>query len=140
MEKRHKSELLPYVQALETLQSFLHKKLNDVNADSMKTKAGTFFLKKKESVTVASRETFFQWMRDNNQWDLADIRAGKTNILAYMEQTKQLPPGLDYSAFIEVQVRKGTGAKRATVDGETEAGSSNDVESGDDSVLQEDAA
>ena len=39
-------------------------------------------------------------------WDETDIRAGKKGILAKMEETKKLPPGLNSSSFARVNVRK----------------------------------
>jgi hypothetical protein len=113
LEKRHKSELLPYVQAMEQIEAFLRRKLDEQGSESVRTSSGTFFKVLKESVTVANREALYQWAKDNDQIDLLDIRAAKKNILAYKKSRVtednpygELPPGVDYRAEIEVQVRR----------------------------------
>jgi hypothetical protein len=113
VEDRHKSELLPYVQAMEQIETFLRRKLDEQGVESSRTNSGTFFKKLNESVTVANRDALYEWAKTHDQLDLLDIRAAKKNILAYKaatvtEENKQglLPPGVDYRAEIEVQVRR----------------------------------
>ncbi len=121
MEDGHKAQLLPIVQGIERLEAFFHNKLNELKVESMNTVAGTFFKKKTVSITVANRETFLPFIKENDLWDLADVRAAKKNIEEYMDKpdpsgeidpttekpkTLGLPPGLNYRAEIEVQVRR----------------------------------
>lgn len=106
MEERHKLELAPLVAAMEKAELFFLTKLNQDGTESVKTKAGTFFKTTKTSATVASRETFLSWVRSNDQWDLADIRAAKVNIAKYKEEHKDIPPGINWHEEITVNIRK----------------------------------
>jgi len=119
-EERHKSELLPFVQGMEKIEAYLLAHLHDTKAESSRTEAGTFFKKENVSITVANRETYLTFIKENDLWDLADVRVAKTNVQKYMEtpdpsgelgadgKPKQLglPPGLNYRAEVEVQVRR----------------------------------
>ena len=120
MDDGHKSTVQPIVDAMEKIEGILHAKLVASNAESMNTESGTFFKKKKVSITIANGETFIPFIKENNLWDLADIRAAKVNIEKYMEELdpsgeldadgkpkkRGVPPGLNYRAEIEIQVRR----------------------------------
>jgi hypothetical protein len=50
-------------------------------------------------------------LRESGKWELADIRAAKKEVEAFVEDQKALPPGLDINRVIKCGVRKPTGVK-----------------------------
>ncbi|MBS3785163.1 MAG: hypothetical protein KGY78_12055 [Anaerolineae bacterium] len=106
MEKAHKEALKPLNDAMEKLENYMQKKLDELGADSVKTPHGTPYKSMQESITVADRDTWLQYLRESDAWELADIRASKTSIRQHMkEYDGELPPGLNYRAMTKVNVR-----------------------------------
>jgi hypothetical protein len=67
---------------------------------------GTAYTSTKTSASVADHEIFMQFIKDNDEWGLLDARALKSAIEVYKEQHQALPPGINWSEEIVVNVRK----------------------------------
>jgi len=106
IEKRHKEELAPIREWLEKIEVSLFRDLESVGADSMKTEGGTAFFSTRVSVTTADRGAFFDFVRDNGEWDLLEARPSKAAVEAYLETTGELPPGVSRRAEKVVSIHR----------------------------------
>lgn len=104
---KHEKELEPYKAAKEKFEQFFLEHLNATGGDSTVVKgSGTIYKKTSASVTVRDGEAFRQWIIANDRFDAADIKANKTTISAMVEAAEPVPPGVAYSTYATVGVRR----------------------------------
>ena len=92
---------------LSKLEAGLLKFFEESGQESAKTQYGTAYTQLRESVTVASRDDYFDFVREEDRWDMLESRANKTAVLQYKEEHGELPPGLNYRAERIVNIRRG---------------------------------
>lgn len=90
----------------EKIEGMLLQRFNAEGIDSIKSPAGTAYTSTRTSATVADGEAFFDFCRNNDAWDLVDKRANKTAIAAYRTEHDDLPPGINWSETLVVNVRR----------------------------------
>lgn len=77
-----------------------------LGVDNVKTAAGTAYKSTKTSATVADREAFLAYVRDNDRWDMLDAKANKTTVGEFVEEHQNLPPGVNWREEITINVRR----------------------------------
>jgi hypothetical protein len=93
--------------AQDKIEAMFLKKFQATGTSSMSIKGlGTAFTVDRSSCTVGDKEAFFLFLKENDMWELADIRAAKTNIEQYKEVKQELPPGINWSSETIVNVRR----------------------------------
>lgn len=106
IKARHKTELAPYLETQEKLNSVLLAHLNAVGADSVRTAAGTFYKAEVVSVSLADPDAFMKYVIANGKFDLLDRKANKTAVEVFIEEYGSPPPGASYSKMYDVNVRR----------------------------------
>lgn len=107
MEKEHKENIAPVKEAMAKIEIHLLGTLTASGTESMRTKFGTFFKAKKTSATVADKQIFLDFIKENGAWELLDIRALKSGIETYKEEREgDLPPGINWREETTVNIRK----------------------------------
>lgn len=106
IENAAKDEMGKIKEVQAKLEAWLKAKAAQDGVDSFKTAHGTAFLTTSESATVAEWDTLFAFVRANEAWDFVEKRVSKTAVKAYLEEHKQLPPGVNYTTRQEINVRK----------------------------------
>jgi hypothetical protein len=106
-EDKLKEALGPTVQRMDKIKAVLKEFLQKQGADNTSTPAGTAYLTTKTSTTVKDKAAFFDYCNEGDNWEFADIRASKTNIMAQLEKTGEVPAGVSINQFIDVNIRKG---------------------------------
>lgn len=111
------SELEKQISELKAFQQkkeeWLLNKLTEDKAESIKTEHGTVYTTIFESVTVGDKDAFLNHVKDNDYYNLLEIRAAKSEILHLMgdrengSRPHMPPPGVQYTAIKKVGVRKG---------------------------------
>lgn len=82
------------------------RRFNEQGLQNVKTKHGTPHIIKRESYSVADKDTFMSWVKENNALDFLEVRAAKHMVEAYKEQNEEIPPGINYSAKLTIGVTK----------------------------------
>lgn len=91
----------------ETIEGLLLKFMQTTGQDSAKTPAGTAYTSTQVSATIADKLLFREFVQNNDAWELADVRASKKAIEQYQaDHGGQLPPGVNYTSRIVVNVRR----------------------------------
>lgn len=112
-KKEHKAELKELTDKQAKIANLIQKQLDELGVDNIKTEDGTAFKAKKDSVTVKNKADFMEFVVNQVKESGADglymmsITANKNAVKEYMEEHEdELPPGVKYEAWTEVQVRK----------------------------------
>lgn len=95
-----------YDDQMDKIESWLLDQLNKLGLDNFAAPSGTAYKKLTTSVTVADQREFQRHVIGSEQWELADWRANKTVIGDMVEKGEQLPPGVNYSSFFTVGIRR----------------------------------
>lgn len=106
ISERHAAELAPFKAMKEKLEAFFLQTLQSQNVDNMKTAGGTVYITTKTSASIADGEAFWEYVSRNQLWHLIDKRANAPAITEFLEQYKALPPGVNFSKFTKVGVRR----------------------------------
>lgn len=101
------------VKALKAVQGkreeWLAAQLEKMGVDNVKVKGvGMAFFQTVESVTVADKPTFLEWVKEEFEDRLCflEVRSSKEQVQTYLEEEKVLPPGINYTTFRKLMVRK----------------------------------
>lgn len=81
---------------------------NDVNATSIKTQHGTVIKSLKERYTIADRDYFNEFVKENMAVELFEGRIHQGNFKQFMSEHKDegLPPGVNVMREFAITVRK----------------------------------
>ena len=106
LKKVHKEALAPYNEAMGKLELHFQKAMNANGLESLKTDVGTAYQSTQNSVTMADWDVFYKYVMDNDATYMLEKRASKTAVLEVLGETGELPPGLNLSRNIKVNVRR----------------------------------
>lgn len=106
LETELEEKIKPLRDIKELLSGWLITHLQKIGVESARTSFGTCSLSKKYSASLADPDGFMKWVIANNQFELIDRRANVTAVRAYLEETKSLPPGVNFSSYISVGVQR----------------------------------
>lgn len=105
-EAAHKEELKRYNNALFKIEQALLKEFNETGQDSAKTPAGTAYRSTRTSAKVSDRDAFLAFVRDSDGWDFLENRVNKTAVEAFIEEHDELPPGVDVTRVVTINIRR----------------------------------
>jgi len=95
---------------LEKLEAYLKTQMDAQGLTSFKSDFGTAFLTTTDYANVADWDAVLDFIRENEAYDMLEKRVSKVAVRGYIEQTKAVPPGINYGTKLEVNIRK-PGAK-----------------------------
>ncbi len=93
---------------MEKLEAWIKEQADLQGVTSFKTKHGTAFLTTTDYATVADWDAMLTFVRENDAYDMLEKRVSKTAVRGYIEQTKTVPPGVNYGTRLDVNIRKPT--------------------------------
>lgn len=112
LEKDHKAKVKELKDAQDKLQKWLGKQFDTLGVDNVKTDLGTAFRASKDSVRVGNKAEFLEFIVKQVQENgvdglyLMSATAAKNAVKDWMEEhDDELPPGIKYDSWTEVQVR-----------------------------------
>jgi len=95
---------------MDKLEAFLKTQMDAQGLTSFKSDYGTAFLTTTDYASVADWDSVLDFIRTNEAYDMLEKRVSKIAVRGYIEQTKAVPPGINYGTKLEVNIRK-PGAK-----------------------------
>lgn len=93
-------------EAMSRIETFLLAQLNGQGAESVRTGQGTFFKSRRTNCTVADWDATLPWIITNEAWSMLEKRVSKSFVEQYREEHNDLPPGLNYSEEVTINVRR----------------------------------
>lgn len=106
IEAKVKDEVATIKAKMEKLEAWIKEQADEQGVTSFKTNHGTAFLTTNDYANVADWDAMLKFVRDNEAYDLFEKRVSKTAVRGYIEQTKSVPPGINYGTRIDVNIRK----------------------------------
>jgi hypothetical protein len=89
------------------IENALHAFLQTNGTTGLNTKFGTVFTSQQSTARVADKDAFLSYLLDNTAWHLATVAANKAAVGKHLEENEgTLPPGVDWSSRIVVQIRR----------------------------------
>ena len=98
---------------MEQISMWLRDKADELGVDSFKTQFGTAYRSVKTSYRVATGgwDNFIGWVKETGNFQCLEKRVAKLATKEIHDDTGEIPPGLDYVAEVEFDVRRPTKAK-----------------------------
>ena len=107
LKKKYEAEDLALKVQLETLDSFLLGKLQDLGVESVRTKHGTVYQSTSIKPSCEDWNAFYAWIAKHEAFDALERRVKKSFITTYMEDNKgKLPPGINVMQEYTVTIRR----------------------------------
>ena len=105
MDKKYKADRAVITGAMDKIEAALLQMFQTAGVESIRTAHGTPYISTRESVTVADRDSFFEFVIEQEAFDMLESRASKNAVMQYKEETGELPPGLSYRAERTINVK-----------------------------------
>ena len=93
-------------EVLGKIESKLLQVFDSAGMDSVKTEFGTAYASTRSTASVADKEAFMNFIKENEQWSLMEVRAAKLAIEQYKTANGDLPPGVNYREERVVNIRR----------------------------------
>ena len=93
-------------EVLGKIESKLLQVFDSAGMDSVKTEFGTAYASTRSMASVADKETFMNFIKENEEWSLMEVRAAKLAIEQYKDANGDLPPGVNYREERVVNIRR----------------------------------
>lgn len=106
IEAETKEKILSIKVKMDKLEAWIKEQADLQGVTSFKTKHGTAFLTTTDFANVADWDAILQFVRENEAFDLFEKRISKVAVRGYIEQTKTVPPGVNYGTRLDVNIRK----------------------------------
>lgn len=106
IKKEHKEQLAPYNEAMDKLEEYFAKYMDDQGLANLKTDEGTAYTSDLMSVTTGDKVAFLDYVKAQDAWHLLDIRPSKSAVQELVENGTEPPPGVKISTHRKVNVRK----------------------------------
>ena len=91
----------------EKIEGILLHRFQEGGMESVRTAHGTAYKETKTSCSCADRQMFFEFVKENELFDLLEARPAKTVVDQYVEAHGELPPGINYSQTVVIKIRRG---------------------------------
>ena len=88
------------------IEMWLQEKADELGVESFRTKSGTAYRTVKTSYRVGSFDDFIEWIKETGNFQCLEKRAAKNAVKEVHDETGEIPPGLEYRAEIEFDVRR----------------------------------
>lgn len=103
------------------LEAWLKQQADQLGVTQFKTTSGTAFFKTDDYATVADWDAVLAFIQANGAYDLLEKRVAKIAVRGYLDEHKQLPPGINYGTKLVLGVRKPTAKVDEIIDRGTDA-------------------
>lgn len=106
IEAKHKEELAPYKDILNQLEGTISAFLDANGLDSLKTEHGTCYKSTRYTASLADAEAFMAYVIKTERYELLDRKANVTAVRAFVQDEKNLPPGVNLTSVQTLGVRR----------------------------------
>mgnify|MGYP000047004246 CR=1 FL=1 len=94
-------------QKQEGIEVEVLRRLDERGIDNISARdVGTAYRSTRTSATAADKDTFTDYIKEHNAWELADIRVSKVGVQQFREEHDDLPPGVNFTQTTVVNFRR----------------------------------
>jgi hypothetical protein len=109
IERETKAKVAPMKESLAMLEAWITREADAQGLKTVATKAGTGYWSTHATVSIADGNLFWEYVRNNDAWELVEKRASKTGVEAHIQGTGEAPPGLNINRRRVFNVRSTQG-------------------------------
>lgn len=109
MKQQLDAELVAVDDKLVKLEAWIKEQADAQGVTSFKTKSGTAYLTSTDFASVADWDAVVDFVKRNNAFDMFERRISKKAVRAWIDNTKEIPAGVNYGTRVDVGVRRPTG-------------------------------
>lgn len=107
IKKVQEVALKEYTDAMIVIEDFLKAHLQGQNINSVSSKSGTAFIKRKRKATLADGAVFREFVISTGNFDLCDFSAKVEAVEDWIETHEgNLPPGVNFNTFEGVNIQR----------------------------------
>lgn len=107
MKAEFDEQIAPLNEKMEKLEAKLLQAFQTLGMDSVKTEFGTAYTTVRTSASVADKDAFMNFVKEQGEWSLLEIRAAKLAVEQFREANdNELPPGINIREERVVNVRR----------------------------------
>lgn len=107
MKAEFDEKIAPLNEKMEKLEAKLLQAFQTLGMDSVKTEFGTAYTTVRTSASVADKDAFMNFVKEQGEWSLLEIRAAKLAVEQFREANdNELPPGINIREERVVNVRR----------------------------------
>lgn len=106
LESETKDKVKELKSSMAKLEAWLMNKADADGVTSFKTARGTAFISHTDFANVADWDAVLTYIKENDAYDMLEKRVSKNAVRGYIEQTKEVPPGVNYGTRVGINVRK----------------------------------
>ena len=88
------------------LEAWLKQQADQLGTTQFKTPSGTAFFKTEDFASVADWDEVLRFIKDSGNYNMLEKRVSKTVVRGYIEEYKQVPPGVNYGTKLVLNIRK----------------------------------
>lgn len=96
----------PLNELLKRVEGFLLAQMEEQEVNSFSTADGTAAQKTNRYVRVSDWGTFLEWAKENEHFDLLKRDVAKNDLLQFMDEFEEIPPGITVTSEVTVNVNK----------------------------------
>jgi phage-related tail fiber protein len=106
IEREAKVKVAAIKQKMSMLETWVTLKAEQEGLKTVPTQNGTAYWSTHHSCSVAEPSIFFDYVRDNQAWDLIEKRASKLAVKSFIDESGNPPPGVNFSSYRVFNVRQ----------------------------------
>jgi len=106
LKKQHDEKAAGIKEKMDLLEGAILKAFQSTGTESARTASGTAYIKTTTSATIADRDVFLKFVRENDAWEFLENRVNKTAVDEYRREHQDVPPGVNFSAMVTLGVRR----------------------------------
>ena len=91
---------------MEKIEGVLLVKLNESGSESVRTLKGTAYKHRSTFASVADRDAFLAHIKATQDFELMDVRVNKTAVQQHLQESGDLPPGVNWREEIHIRVNR----------------------------------
>lgn len=106
IKEQYQADVAHLDAAMEKIENYLQAEMQKSGLKNLPTELGTAYLSTRTAATVADWDSLLSYVRANDLWTLLEKRVSKTAVEEFVAANDDLPPGVNISQAVVVNVRR----------------------------------
>ena len=106
LKAEYDMQVAPIEAKMSKIEGKLLEVLDQTGGKSFRTPHGTAYVSVRTTASVADRETFFDFVKQNEEWPLLQVAVVKSAVEQYKSVNQELPPGINWREERVVNIRR----------------------------------
>lgn len=106
LKSEYDMQVAPIEAKMAKIEGKLLEVLDQTGGKSFRTPHGTAYVTVRTTASVADREAFFEFVKQNEEWPLMQVAVVKSAVEQYKSVNQELPPGINWREERVVNIRR----------------------------------